>query len=414
MLEGALSAGKRVTAAALALAISAAIAACGASSGGGAVSGNTYTIHAILSITGTASFLGTQERSALLALEKQVNDQGGIDGKKLSFAIEDNQSSPSVAVSLASKFINDVPLMIAGSVTTTDQPVDNLVTPNGPVIYDLSPGDHPARGSFVFSASASTTAQTGAFVNFAKTQGWKKVAAITSTDASGEDGWKGIDDATKASNGAVTITDHETFDPEDVSVTSQLAKIKATHPQALFAWSTGTPISGVFKGLQQLGMSDLPVMTTNGNASYKEMHELADVLPSQLYFPGGAFQFEPSQLHGTQRKVVTSFDAAMKGQGSVVPDEGNALAWDPGFILVSAIKKLGTGATAPDIRKYISGLTTFTGIVGTYNFVDPKVAPDNRGIGIDSVLISRWDPAKDRWIGVSGPGGQPLGTGPTG
>jgi branched-chain amino acid transport system substrate-binding protein len=401
---------KQIGACAVALAMAVASAGCG-SSGGSGSSGDTYTVHAILSITGTASFLGTQERQALLALEKQVNATGGIKGKKLKFDIADNQSSPSVAVSLASKVISTSPVLIVGSVTSTNRPVDNLVTSNGPVIYDLSPGDHPDRGSFVFSASASTAAQTAAFVNFAKAKGWKKVGAITSTDASGQDGWEGIQKAAGGSGGAVSITDHETFAPTDVSVNSQLAKIKATHPQALFIWTTGTPVSTVFKGMQQLAMTKVPVMTTNGNASYAQMQKLSSILPEELYFPGGAFQFEPSQLSGPQRQVVTTFDNAMKRQGSIVPDEGNALAWDPGFILVSALRKLGTGATAKQIRQYISGLTSFTGIIGTYDFTSASVAPDNRGVGVESALISRWDKSKNRWVGVSGPAGRALRSG---
>jgi branched-chain amino acid transport system substrate-binding protein len=401
---------RRIAVATLAVvtALGAAACASSSSSGGGGSSGDTYHIPAILSITGSASFLGTQERNALLALEKQVNATGGIKGKKLKFDIEDNQTSPSVAVSLASKVISKSPVLITGSVTSTNRPVDNLVTSNGPVIYDLSPGDHPKRGGMVFSAAASTASQTAAFVNFAKAKGWKRVGAITSTDASGQDGWEGIEKNAKATGGAVAVTDHETFAPTDVSVTSQLAKIKATKPDAVFVWSTGTPVSSVFKGMQQLGMSKTPTMTTNGNAAYAAMQKLKTILPDQLFFPGGAFQFDLSQLQGEQKQVVSTFDTAMKRQGSVVPDEGNALAWDPGLILVSALRKVGPDASAKEISSYINKLTGHTGIAGTYNFVDPGVAPDNRGIGTDSVMISRWDPSKNRWVGVSGPGGKSL------
>jgi branched-chain amino acid transport system substrate-binding protein len=412
---GAGTAGRRIVVGALALVTALGAAACASKSSGGSSSagssGDTYHIPAILSITGTASFLGTQERNALLALQRQVNATGGIKGKKLKFDIQDNQSSPSVAVSLASKVISRSPVMITGSVTSTDRPVDNLVTSNGPVIYDLSPGDHPDRGGFVFSASASTASQTAAFVNFAKAKGWTRVAAITSTDASGQDGWEGIEKNAKASGGAVSVTEHETFAPTDVSVTSQLAKIKSTKPDAVFVWSTGTPVSSVFKGMQQLGMSEMPTMTTNGNAAYAAMQKLASILPQQLFFPGGAFQFDLSQLSGTQKQVVGTFDGAMKKQGSVVPDEGNALAWDPGLILVSALRKLGPDASAQQLKDYLNKLTGFTGIVGTYDFVNPQVAPDNRGVGTDAVLISRWDATKKRWVGVSGPGGRSLRAG---
>lgn len=388
-----------------------ALAACGVqgSSGSAAKStskpGSPYTIHTILSVTGSASFLGTSEKAALEAMQKQVNSTGGIDGHPLNFAISDNQSVASTSVSLASPLINQVPVLIVGALTTVDRPVDNLATSNGPVIYDLSPGDHPAKGGFVYSASNSTTSQTQAFVNFAKTKGWTKVAAITSTDTSGQDGWANIQKAVAGSGGAVSVISHQTFDPKAVSVTTQLSQIKAANPQALFIWTTGTPLATVLKGMQQLGMGSLPTMTTNGNASAEQMQRLANVLPAQLFFPGAPFQVGPQGLAGSEKSAVETFDAAMKAQGVPVASEGNALAWDPALILVSAVKKLGVSATASQINHYISSLTSFAGINGTYNFVnDPS--PDNRGLGIASVYITRWDKSAGHWVPASGGAGQ--------
>jgi branched-chain amino acid transport system substrate-binding protein len=400
----------RIAVGAIALAVSFACAIAGSAAGASSKkpTKSLYTVHAILSLTGTASFLGTEERTALLALAKQVNATGGIQGHPLKFEIADNQSDPAVSVSLASALIGKVSVLIVGSVTTVDRPVDNLVTADGPVIYDLSPGDHPDRGSFVFSSSASTTSQTQAFVNFAAAKNWKRVGAITSTDASGQDGWNNIKNAIDASGGKVSVTDHETFAPTDVSVNSQLTKIQSSHPDAIFVWSTGTPAGTVFQGLQQLGMSGIPTMTTNGNAGYSQMHQLASVLPADLYFPGGAFQFDPSLFSGLKKKVLLSFNKAMTGAGSKVPDEGEALAWDPGLLVVSALRAVGVNAAPSAIRDWIAGQKRFAGIVGTYDFVDAYIAPDNRGVGVASVLVTRWDKKKDRWVGVSGPAGKSL------
>jgi branched-chain amino acid transport system substrate-binding protein len=310
-------------------------------------------------------------------------------------------------VSLAAS-LRSMPVLIVGSVTTTDRPVDSLASSGSPVVYDLSPGDHPARGSSVFSASASTAAQTQAFVNFAQAKGWKRVGVITSTDASGQDGWENIEKAVSATGGAVSVTDHETFAPTDVSVTSQISRIESSHPQALFIWTTGTPLGTVLHGMQQAGFTSVPVMTTNGNASYAEMQKLAAILPAQLYFPGAAFQLDPSTLPNPEKQLVATFQSAMRSHGSVVPDEGNALAWDPGLILVSTLKKLGVHATASQVHSYIEGLSAFTGVDGTYDFKSSAVAPDNRGIGVSSVIITQWNKAKRRWVQASGPAGKSL------
>jgi branched-chain amino acid transport system substrate-binding protein len=379
--------------------------AAGGSSSGGSASGSAYTIHAIVGETGSASFLGTEEAAAFNALAKHVNATGGIDGHPLAFAISDNQSTASTSVSLASPLVGQAPVLLVGSITSTDKPVDDLVTSGGPVVYDLSPGDHPALGSYVYSSSNSTINQTQAFINFAESKGWKKVAVINSTDSSGQDGWTNIQRAVAGSNGAVTITDHEAFDPTAVSVTTQLSKIKATNPQAVLVWTTGTPLGTVLSGMQQLGMNSLPTMTTNGNASYSEMQKLSGELPPQLYFPGAPFMVGPQDLTGQTKTEVQAFDTAMQAAGQKVPDEGDALAWDPGLILVSALRKLGTGATASQIHQYIDSLTSFAGINGTYNFTDKSIS-DNRGLTITSVYIAQWDKSQGEWTAASGPAGK--------
>ena len=377
----------------------------GSSKTGSAKAGSTYTIHANLSVTGSAAFLGGSEKAALEAMQKQVNSTGGIDGHPLNLAISDNQSVASTAVSLASPLVGQVPVMIVGALTTVDRPVDNLATSSGPVIYDLSPGDHPPKGGYVYSASNSTTSQTKAFANFAKMKGWSRVAAITSSDTSGQDGWANIQKAVAGSGGAVSVISHQTFDPKAVSVTTQLSQIKAANPQALFIWTTGTPLATVLKAMQQLGMGSMPTMTTNGNASAQQMKSLSNVLPAQLYFPGAPFQVGPQNLTGEEKTAVQTFDNAMSAQGVPVASEGNALAWDPALLLISALKKLGVSASASQINHYIAAQANFPGINGTYNFVnDPS--PDNRGLGISSIYITSWSKSQGHWVPESGPAGQ--------
>ena len=392
---------------------SGALAACSSSSSGGSAgtgggsTGSTYTIHAILSVTGRNSFLGVDEKASLEGLQKLVNSTGGINGHPVNFDIADNQSTAATSVSLASPLLSQVPVLLVGSATATDRPVDELETGNGPVIYDLSPGDHPAVGSSVYSASNSTTNQTLAFINFAKTKGWSHVAAITSTDSSGQDGWDNISKAAAATNGAVSITNHQTFDPTAVSVTTQLAKIKASNPQAVFIWTTGTPLTTVLAGMQQLGMSNVPVMTSNGNESYKQMQSLGGALPAQLYFPSSQFRLSPGTLTGQAKTLVDQFNAAMKAGGQPVPDEGNALVWDPALLIISALRKLGVDATAQQIHQYISSLTNYVGITGAYDFAS-KAQADNRGLTIKSVYVTEWSQSKQDWVQVSGPSGTAL------
>jgi branched-chain amino acid transport system substrate-binding protein len=79
-------------------------------------------------------------------------------------------------------------------------------------------------------------------------------------------------------------------------------------------------------------------------------------------------------------------------------------SWDVALVVVEALKKLGPNASAEQIRQFISSLTDFPGINGIYDF---KQHPQ-RGLGSDSAVIVRFDPAAKRWVWLSKPGGAPL------
>jgi branched-chain amino acid transport system substrate-binding protein len=159
--------------------------------------------------------------------------------------------------------------------------------------------------------------------------------------------------------------------------------------------------------MQQLGMSNIPVMTSNGNESYKQMQSLGSSLPDQLYFPSSQFRLSSSTLTGQVKTLVGQFNDTMKADGQPVPDEGNALVWDPALLIVAALRKLGVGATAQQIHEYISGLSSYVGISGTYDFAS-KAQADNRGLTINSVYVTEWSKSKQDWVQASGPAGAAL------
>jgi hypothetical protein len=85
----------------------------------------------------------------------------------------------------------------------------------------------------------------------------------------------------------------------------------------------------------------------------------------------------------------------------VRPNLASTLAWDPASMIVDAFKKLGTTVNADQLNDYIQHLNGWVGINGNYDYRDGS----QRGIGIDGVVIDRWDAAKDDFVVVSKPGG---------
>ena len=170
----------------------------------------------------------------------------------------------------------------------------------------------------------------------------------------------------------------------------------------MFAWGTGTPIGTVFRGISDLGI-DMPVAVSAANLVYPVMKQYANILPPSMVSAGvpcvAVDSIAPGPLHDAVKLYVDSFRA----QG-VEPDVSQADAWDPGLIVVSAFKKLGPNATAPQIRQYISTLHGFAAANGIYDFRDGN----QRGLNIGSGIMLRWDAAKNTWVAISKFGGAPL------
>ncbi len=104
----------------------------------------------ILPMTGSAAFLGKEESAALGVAETTVNKAGGISGRPIKFAIQDDQSNPTVSLQLATAIIaSKAPIMIGSSITASCAAIAPLMK-DGPIDVCLSPGLHPAEGSYVF------------------------------------------------------------------------------------------------------------------------------------------------------------------------------------------------------------------------------------------------------------------------
>src|SRR5277367_666039 len=72
-----------------------------------------FEINVIVSLTGPFAFIGSAEAASIRAIETLVNKQGGIKGQPVKMVIQDDQSTPAVAVQLASAIIaKKVPVML--------------------------------------------------------------------------------------------------------------------------------------------------------------------------------------------------------------------------------------------------------------------------------------------------------------
>jgi branched-chain amino acid transport system substrate-binding protein len=363
-----------------------------------------YEINAILSLTGSGAFLGQGQQDALVIAEGVVTASGGIAGRPLKFIFRDDQSNPQIAVQLASEILAGNPAVILGSSLVASCRAIAPLVQNGPLLYCLSPGIHPDAGSYVFTSSASTHDQIDVVVRYFRLKGWKRIAFLVSTDATGQDAETGFKETlAQPENKDMQLVELAHFNTGDVSVAAQIEAIKAAHPQCVIAWATGTPIATTFRAMLDGGL-DIPTATTGGNMTYRQMEQYAKFLPRQLYF--GSTQWvahDPAMLPPKTAPIHEEYIRVFAAAGKR-PEVSSELAWDPAMIVVAALRARGANATAAELRDFIAHLKDHPGINGVYDFT--KVP--QRGLDVSGSLMAAWSPAAKTWQVVSEPRGIPL------
>ena len=360
-----------------------------------------FELNAIMPLTGGGAFLGNEFLQTFHAAEIVINKTGGIGGHPLKFVVADNGSSAPTSVQLMNGLIGrNLPVIFDGGPAAVCNATIPLVQKSGPVDYCITSSIYPAAGGYVFSAGVPTPAHVENIMRYLRLRGWTRLAVITGTDATGMDFDTQIARVlTERDNAGMKIIAHEHFNVSDLSVAAQMANIKASNPQVVLTWSTGTPFGTLLHGIKDAGL-DLPVVGVASNESIAEMHQYAADLPRELYFASGLGAVKNDVGPGPIRDAQIAYYEAFRSI-NVRPDSITSVAWDPVMIVVSALRAIGPKATANQVRDYILRLHGWAGVNGIYDFHDGS----QRGIGASAGNIQTWDPKKDDFVAVSRPRG---------
>jgi branched-chain amino acid transport system substrate-binding protein len=160
----------------------------------------------------------------------------------------------------------------------------------------------------------------------------------------------------------------------------------------------------VFKGMIQAGL-DIPVAPTSGNQTFASTAQWESFLPKQLILASALYPEHDGivQLDPAMEKAQHAMYAILK-ERNLKADNMVATSWDAGLIVVAGLRKLGPGATAAQLKEFISNLTGFDGVDGIYDFTKYP----QRGLGPDSSTVTTYDAKNKAWAWLSKPGGEPL------
>jgi branched-chain amino acid transport system substrate-binding protein len=337
-------------------------------------------------------------------LEKTINETGGIQGRPLKYVFHDDRTNTQTALQIAGEIIDSGAQVFMGpSISAMCRAVEPLIAKNGPFNYCFSPGITPTPGTYWYSSNVAIRDALPSALNYLATKGLTRVAAIFSTDTTGQDAERGLDDALKLPQYKnIQLVSKEHFAPADISVSAQVEKMRSADPQVVIAWTSGTPVGTVLRGVSQSALK-VPVIIGQANLSEKAMKQFADILPDEVLIPSG-YGSSWGEIPGLDPRVAKAREAyfAKMTEAGVFVENAGEVVWDSNNVVIETLRKLGPNAKAADILKHIQGINDYVGISGIYDYTkNPQ-----RGLGTVEVVMARWNAKANRFEVVSGIAGK--------
>ncbi len=362
-----------------------------------------YTFDVIVNQTGPNAYVGSLYAAVFKVFEKYINAHGALNGRPVHFNLLDDATNVQNAVQLATQIIAKKPVVFFGGTQTAACAAVAALVKNGPVDFCISPGFFPEKGSYVFASSASLHYILEGELKFLRLKGYKRLAVIAATDATGVSSDKALEVVLgQPENKDVKVASWQHFDPTDLNISAQVVRTKEALPDAILCYAGGSSFGTVLRSLNDAGMK-VPVITSSANINTSQLDQYKSFLPPTLYFNGLLYNARDEMPKGAQRDAVDAFLEAFKASGETVTP-GSGFPWDPALIVISALRKLGPNATADQLHDYIMNLHGFDGAMGTYDF---RIG-DQHGLNESAFILIKWDPVTRTFPVVSKRGGEPL------
>lgn len=345
-------------------------------------SGDVIKIGAIFAETGPASTLGKTQANLVKVLQKQLDEEGPIDGKKIEIVVQDYETDDTKAVVAADKLISEGVVAVVGATqASTSMAIIPKVTGAGIPLMTVAPVNPETKDIYQMAPSNQTASSL--IIDFLKEKKITKVAWINARDGFGVDGLPSFEKVAKENN--IEIVAHEEFDATATDVTTQLTKIRDKKPEAVVVWSR-TPGAGIVaRNFKALGF-DVPMIQSNA-ASNQGFVDQVKENSENIFVIGSKLSVVDQLPDGDQKDRLAAFREAYKEMFGSEPDNFTAHAGDGFNLLIDAIK---AGNTTPEkIKEYLSNeVSEYPGLSGTFN--TNYVGPNADGFSLIGIENGKW------------------------
>ena len=300
-------------------------------------SSSEIKIGAIMPMTGSVSLYGTGTVNSINIAIKEINEAGGINGKKVVLVVEDDEGKPEKSVDAYNKLVSKdkVDLIIGCLTSKCSLAVAPLAQKDKiPMISTSSTNkDVTLVGDYIFRTCYLDPFQGEGCAKQAFEKLGKKTAAIVFDN--GNDYSKGLAAAFEESFTKMggTITNKEAYTENDQDFSAILTKIKASNPEVLFIPDYYSKVSLIAKQVRSLGMTDIVMM--GGDGWDEIVNNAGDEVVGSYYLN----HFTADSTETAAKDFVTKYKAAYNNER---PNALAVLGYDAMKIISQAIKAAGS------------------------------------------------------------------------
>lgn len=321
--------------------------------------------------TGGSAPMGVSMRDGVKLAVKEINEKGGVLGRKLELVERDEEAKNERGVQVAQELINKEKVVatvgfINTGVALASQrfyqeakiPVINNVATGSVITKQFA--DKP--DNYVFRTSASDSIQTAMIadhiVNKLKL---KKVAILADSTNYGQLGREDLEKA--LAKLGVTPVAEEKYNIKDVDMTAQLLKAKQAGAQVVITYGIGPELAQIANGMEKLGWK-VPLV---GSWTLS----MANFIDNAGKNGDGAMMPQTFIQEANTPKRKSFIDSYVKTynppSGRIPSPVSAAQGYDSIYLLAAAIKQAGS-TDGPKVRAALESLSEkVDGVVTSYS-----------------------------------------------
>ncbi|GAB6876873.1 ABC transporter substrate-binding protein [Thermaerobacter litoralis] len=358
------------------------------------VTADTVVVGTFMPLSGPAAAWGELAKG-LKAYFTYVNEQGGVNGRKFKFIVEDDQYQPSRSVAAAKKLVeqDQVFALVAPVGTSNLTAVRDYLKQHGvPVVAYMNGATKFSQpvDPLLFAGLMSYKREANLLVRYAvETLKITKLGVFYQNDDFGRDGLEGAK-AAAARMGAQIVAE-VSYAPADVSVAAQALRLKEAGAEGVLIWSTVKHAALLMQEAQKIGYK--PKWLASAVVTSPSLIELAGEAAQGTYFAAYS-----ATVTDTDHPVVKEFLELYPKYEKTPITPTNLTGWAAARLFVEAVRRAGPDLTRESLIAALESMQDFESL-GPVTYTKDDHSGYRQGFirqlqGQQFVRVSDWIPAE--------------------